>query len=100
MPEDEDHLTHARSAVPIEVRGHLGRRTTHGQFAIRAVGADPVDQAVALRDRRPGLERGAGVSRTTAWTVTVRSIPSNGRPISSQRVRSTSDTSAIRSGSP
>jgi hypothetical protein len=32
--------------------------------------------------------------------VTVRSIASNGRPISSQRSRSTADVAAIRAGSP
>ena len=40
------------------------------------------------------------VSRITAWTVTVRSISSNGRPISAHRSRRTSLTCAIRSGAP
>ena len=64
--------------------------------------------------RRPPGRRGRGawpwrprptrpprtVSRTTTWTVTVRSMASNGRPTSAQRWRRTSDTSAMRAGSP
>ena len=42
----------------------------------------------------------AASSRTTAWIVTVRSIASNGRPISAQRSRRTSLVSAMRSGEP
>src|SRR5262245_29437125 len=40
------------------------------------------------------------VSRTTTWTVTVRSISSKGRPTSAQRPRKVSPSCAIRSGGP